>query len=87
MKILTPNEKFTGVSASVNFVNGAGETDDPHLIGWFKDHGYTVVAPEITQVAEPDPAVLPEPESEPGQEQVSVPSPATAKPAHKPKKT
>lgn len=41
-KIIAPNEQFTGVSASVNFVNGIGETDNPHLIGWFKEHGYTV---------------------------------------------
>ena len=42
MKIYSKNESYTGVSASVNFVNGEGETGNAHLIGWFRDHGYTV---------------------------------------------
>ena len=43
MKIYSPNKDYTGVSASVPFCSGAGETEDPHLIEWFKDHGYKVV--------------------------------------------
>lgn len=42
MKIYSPNKDYTGVSASVPFCNGMGETDDPRLIQWFRDHGYTV---------------------------------------------
>lgn len=42
MKIYSPNKDYTGVSASVPFCNGMGETDDPHLIQWFRDHGYAV---------------------------------------------
>lgn len=42
MKIFSPNEKYNGVSASVTFVNGQGETDNPHLIKWFQAHGYKV---------------------------------------------
>ena len=42
MKIYSPNKEYTGVSASVPFCNGMGETEDPHLIKWFKDHGYKV---------------------------------------------
>ena len=42
MKIYSPNKEYTGVSASVQFCNGMGETEDPHLIKWFKDHGYKV---------------------------------------------
>lgn len=42
MKVIAPNRDYTGVSASVTFVGGVGETDNPHLIRWFKDHGYTV---------------------------------------------
>lgn len=42
MKIYSPNKDYTGVSASVPFCNGMGETEDPHLIKWFKDHGYKV---------------------------------------------
>jgi hypothetical protein len=41
-KIYAPNKQYTGVSASVPFVNGVGETADPHLIDWFRTHGYTV---------------------------------------------
>ena len=40
MKIKSPNKDYTGVSASVPFCNGVGETEDPYLIQWFKDHGY-----------------------------------------------
>lgn len=43
MKIYSPNKDYTGVSASVPFCGGVGETEDPHLIEWFKDHGYKVV--------------------------------------------
>lgn len=42
MKIYSPNKDYTGVSASVAFCKGVGETDDPRLIQWFRDHGYTV---------------------------------------------
>lgn len=41
-KIIAPNKSYTGVSASVAFANGKGETDNEHLIKWFKEHGYTV---------------------------------------------
>lgn len=42
MKIYAPVKDATGVWASVRFVNGVGETDNPALIDWFKDHGYTI---------------------------------------------
>lgn len=41
-KITTPNKQYTGISASVTFVNGIGQTDNPNLIQWFKAHGYAV---------------------------------------------
>lgn len=41
-KIYAPNKQYSGISASVAFAKGVGETDNPHLIKWFKDHGYTV---------------------------------------------
>lgn len=41
-KILAPNKKYCGVSASVPFVNGVGYTDDEDLIKWFDEHGYEV---------------------------------------------
>lgn len=40
MKIYSPNKDYTGVSASVPFCRGVGETEDPHLIAWFRAHGY-----------------------------------------------
>ena len=42
VKIYAPNESYSGSSAGVTFVNGVGETDNPHLIDWFKEHGYKV---------------------------------------------
>ncbi len=41
-KIYSPNKAYTGVSASVSFCNGVGETADKHLIEWFKAKGYMV---------------------------------------------
>ena len=40
MKIYAPVKNATGTYCSVRFVNGVGETDNPHLIKWFKEHGY-----------------------------------------------
>ena len=48
--ILAPNKEYTGVSASVNFINGVGETDNPTLLKWFKEHGYKVE--EVKEVEE-----------------------------------
>lgn len=45
VRILAPNTAFSGTSASVTFVNGVGETDNPHLIEWFRNHGFTVDEP------------------------------------------
>lgn len=42
-KIIAPNKQYTGVSASVSFVNGVGQTDNKNLISWFETHGYNVV--------------------------------------------
>lgn len=41
-KIIAPNKQYNGVSATVRFINGEAETDDAHLIEWFKSHGYEV---------------------------------------------
>lgn len=41
-KVIAPNKQYTGLSASVMFVNGVGETDDPHLLAWFALKGYMV---------------------------------------------
>jgi hypothetical protein len=41
-KIYAPNKNYSGISASVTFVNGVGETNSPTLLTWFAEHGYTV---------------------------------------------
>lgn len=41
-KVYAPNKQYTGVSASVLFCNGVGETDRESLLQWFTDHGYQV---------------------------------------------
>lgn len=48
MKIYAPVKDATGTWASVRFVNGVGETDNPTLIQWFKTHGYTTEKCENT---------------------------------------
>lgn len=56
MKIYAPVKDANGVWASVRFVNGVGETDNPRLIEWFKSHGYKVPiedAPKVKEAAEP----------------------------------
>lgn len=42
-KIIAPNKSYTGVSASVAFCNGEGNTNNPVLIDWFRKHGYEVI--------------------------------------------
>ena len=42
MKIYAPVKDANGVWASVRFVNGVGETDNPRLIEWFRSRGYIV---------------------------------------------
>ena len=59
MKIYSPNKEYTGVSASVPFCNGVGETNDPHLIQWFKDHGYKVEESEAAPIEETLAAEIP----------------------------
>lgn len=43
--VYAKNRKYTGVSASVQFVNGRGETENPWLLRWFEEHGYRVERP------------------------------------------
>lgn len=42
MIVRTIDKHFNGYKASVKFVRGVGETDDPYLIRWFTEHGYIV---------------------------------------------
>lgn len=41
-QIIAPNADFNGISASVKFEHGIGETNDPNLITWFLENGYKV---------------------------------------------
>ena len=63
MKVYAPNKQYTGTSASVPFCNGVGETDNPHLLEWFRSHGY-----EVENLPEEPEADLKEenPEEQPG---------------------
>lgn len=51
MKVYAPNRDYTGVSASVVFCNGVGETNDFRLLEWFRSHGYAVE--ELEALPEP----------------------------------
>lgn len=62
-QIIAPNKDYTGVSASVPFIKGVGETSDSYLIEWFKTHGYTVIEDEAAEVP-PEAPETPEIEAE-----------------------
>lgn len=54
MKIYAPVKDANGVYASVRFVNGVGETDNPRLIEWFRENGYKVpIEDSVEKVANP----------------------------------
>lgn len=53
-KVYAPNQQYTGASASVTFVNGVGETDNPHLLQWFEDRGYIIERLEQEEKKEPE---------------------------------
>jgi len=42
-KIYSNNKQYNGISAGVNFVNGVGKSNLPHLLAWFQENGYTIV--------------------------------------------
>lgn len=63
-RIIAPNKQYTGISATVHFVNGIGETSDPALIEWFKEKGYEVEGDEPEKVDEPETEKETEAESE-----------------------
>ena len=87
MKVYSPNKSYTGVTASVPFCNGQGETDDPYLLKWFEKHGYEVekpAAPEPKELLEPEEPVA-ETMEEPVAESLEEPVPKPVKPAKKAK--
>lgn len=54
MKIYTPVKDFNGYRNNVRFVDGVGETDNPQLIEWFRNHGYNVPIEEVEEVEPTD---------------------------------
>lgn len=44
---------FTGYRASLYFNNGVAETNDIHLIEWFRSHGYIVEVGQEAYAKEP----------------------------------
>ena len=42
-KLYCSNKQYNGISAGVNFVNGVGDSNVPHLLAWFKENGYTII--------------------------------------------
>lgn len=63
-KIIAPNKGYNGTAASVSFRDGIGETDKPHLIQWFKEHGYKVEEPFTEEPLSGEGGESPEPESD-----------------------
>ena len=57
MKIYAPVKDTNGVHASVRFVDGVGETDNPHLIKWFRTHGYGVEEVDLSVESKTEPVV------------------------------
>ena len=47
--IKSPVGNYGGVTASIQFKNGVGQTDDPHLLDWFREHGYTVEEEKVQE--------------------------------------
>lgn len=58
-KVYAPNKHYTGISASVPFVDGVGETDNEYLLEWFEKSGYQIEEKD----ADPEPASENEPKT------------------------
>lgn len=85
-KVIAPNQQYNGLSATVMFVDGVGETDNQHLLDWFKSKGYSVEypepEPEEEQTPKPEQSPEPEPPVDDLPEETEVPEPEP-KPAKK----
>lgn len=53
MRIFTPVDNFNGTICTVRFKKGVGETENPRLVDWFTNHGYTVQAVESVKPPPP----------------------------------
>ncbi|WP_444219094.1 hypothetical protein [Dialister succinatiphilus] len=52
-RIYAPNKEYNGLTATVRFVGGVGESTDPYLLKWFTEHGYTVKIEEAPKEEAP----------------------------------
>lgn len=41
-KVMSPNKEYNGITASVKFNKGVGETSNSYFAEWFRKNGYTV---------------------------------------------
>lgn len=41
-KVYSPNKKYDGITAGVQFSNGVGETKDKYILSYLKEKGYIV---------------------------------------------
>ncbi len=55
-KIYAPNKQYNGISASVAFARGVGETEDPTLLEWFRSHGYEVEEEQVEEMKQDPPS-------------------------------
>ncbi len=58
MKIYTPVKDATGTWCGVRFQNGVGETNNPRLIKWFREHGYDLEGDEPTTEVKPSNLII-----------------------------
>lgn len=84
-KVIAPNSQYTGLSATVAFVNGVGETDNENLLQWFEEKGYTVIRPEPE--TELQPAGDPSDKVPPGKPEAPEPPAQEEQPALEPEKS
>nr|DAJ70586.1 MAG TPA: HeH/LEM domain [Caudoviricetes sp.] len=48
-RIYAKDNKYNGISAGINFVNGVGVSTDSRLISWFEENGYHIL-PELNEM-------------------------------------
>ncbi|MGE7916320.1 Rho termination factor N-terminal domain-containing protein [Lysinibacillus xylanilyticus] len=51
-KIYAPNKAYNGITATVRFINGEGNTDNPKLLKWFTKKGYSVEKVQTEELPE-----------------------------------
>lgn len=86
--IRTPVEGWSGWIGSVEFVDGVAETNDPGVLSYCRDAGYSVTEPVTEPVAEPVVEPVVEPDVEPvqmGSPLLDLPAPQ-AFPRHRPRR-